>query len=500
MTPDGSAPARGTAAPGSLVLVVVCVAIFLDALDLSITQVALPDIRTSLDLSAGAVQWGVNAYVLTYGGFLLLGGRSVDLLGRRRIFLLGLALFGAMSLVAGLAPTAPMLIGARALQGIGAALTVPASVAIIATTFPEGSERNRAFGFFAAAASAGFSGGLVLGGVLTDLLDWRWIFFVKVPIVAVTLLIAVRSVAEDAPLPRRGRSFDIRGAVLGTSGLLVLAFAVSQLADRTVSAVAVAVAAVLSLLLLVGFVVNELRTRDPLLPMAIFRLTVPRIADLASLTVLAAPFGYSFVATLHTQEVVGYTPLQTGLALLPGAVLSALVSRYVAPVLIHRYGIRVAGTLGLASVALGFAMFVRLGTDSSYLTVLLPSSVVCLGLGMGIAYPVFAIGAITGVGDGQQGVAAGIQQTSLQVGGGMGLALVSGGIAAGLGDATDPAAMVEALRTGVLIGTAIPLLGAVVAFVGLRGASTSAPVPADVPGAQPEHPADCGSCDVEHRP
>jgi EmrB/QacA subfamily drug resistance transporter len=459
--------------PATFVLVVVCTAILLDALDLSITQVALPDIRHGLDLSAGAVQWVVNGYVLTYGGFLLLGGRAADLLGHRLVFLCGLLGFGAMSLAAGLAPSAPVLVVARAIQGVGAALTVPASVAIIATAFPEGRERNRALGFFSAAAAAGFSAGLVLGGVLTDLLDWRWIFLVKVPIVLVTLLLAYRVVPRRGAATRLGRSFDLPGALLATSGLLLLVFVITQVAVRSVALPVLVVAAVLAAGLLAGFVANEHWSDDPLLPLSIFRLRILRYADLASLTVLAAPFGYSFVTTLYTQEVRGYSPLRTGLALLPSAVLSALVSRYAAPALIQRGGLRFTGVLGLLLVGTGFLMFLWTGTGTAYLVVPLPSSLVCFGLGMGLAYPVFTVGGVTGVDDERQGLAAGIQQTALQVGGGIGLALVSSGVAASLGDATDPGAYLHALHTGVLVGTAIPLLGALTAFLGLRNRTGS---------------------------
>jgi MFS family permease len=286
-----------------LALAAVSAAILLDALDLSITQVALPSIQGDLKLSAATLQWVANAYVLTYGGFLLLGGRAADLLGRRRVFVAGLATFGAMSLACGLAPSSAPLVVARGLQGIGAALTVPAAVSIIATTFAEGEERNRALGVFAASASAGFSLGLVLGGVLTDALSWRWIFLVKVPVVALVVLLSLRVVAEGRTPSAARRSYDVAGALMSVGGLLLLVFVITQLARRTVAASVLVVAGVVAAALLVGFVLNERRARDPLLPLDIFRLRTLRAADLASLTVLAAPFGFAYVTTLYMQDV-----------------------------------------------------------------------------------------------------------------------------------------------------------------------------------------------------
>ncbi|MEV5751717.1 MFS transporter [Actinoallomurus sp. NPDC052308] len=464
---SGVPPEEGAGRHSSLVLLVVSTAILLDALDLSITQVALPDIRASLGLSTSGVQWTVNAYVLTYAGFLLFGGRAADLLGARRVFLFGLAVFGVMSLVAGLSPNAAVVILARAIQGIGAAFTVPSSVAIIAGTFAEGHERNRAFGVFSAAAASGFSAGLILGGVLTDLLNWRWIFFVKVPIVAATLIIAVRVIPRSVETHDRSRGYDLLGGVLGTAGLLLIAFAVTQIADHTVPVPLVIASAVVAVVLLIAFVVNEAKHPDPLLPLGIFRMPTLRNADISSLAVLAAPFGYSYVVTLYTQEVLHYSPLKTGLALLPAAVVSALVSRYMAPALIRRHGMRITGSLGgLFLVAVGFSMLSLVGVDTGYATVLLPSSIICLGLGVGNAYPTYAIGGVTGVGVAQQGLAAGIQQTALQVGGGLGLALVATGVSASLDGRTDPNDYIRALHVGAIVGTVITLLGAIGTLLG----------------------------------
>src|SRR3954451_984524 len=268
-----------TSPRATLALFVVSAAILFDALDLSITQVALPSIQSDLKVGAGSLPWVANAYVLTYGGFLLLGGRASDLLGRRRVFVSGLVLFGAMSLVCGLAPSAEALIVARGLQGVGAALTVPAAVSIIATTFAEGEERNRALGVFGACASAGFAVGLVVGGVATDALSWRWIFLIKVPFVLAVAAIALRAVAEGRTKVGERRSYDLPGAAASAGGLLLLAFVITQLAEPTVSTAVLTTAGVLSIALLVGFVAWERRSANPLVPLNFFRQRIPRTAD-----------------------------------------------------------------------------------------------------------------------------------------------------------------------------------------------------------------------------
>jgi len=301
---------------------------------------------------------------------------------------------------------------------------------------------------------------------VTDALNWRWIFLVKVPVVLAVTLIAIRVVAADPPRPAR-RSYDLAGAGSSALGLLALVFVITQLADRSVAPALVAALAVAAVVLLVGFLRREGRVADPLLPLDFFALRTPRAADLASLTVLAAPFGFSFLATLFLQRVQHHSALETGLALLPGAVLSAVVSRYAAPVLVNRLGLRASAVGGLLVVAAGFAMLLRMDPEVTYVAMMLPASIVCLGLGMGVAYPVFTVAAVTDVPDDRQGLAAGIQSTALQVGGGFGLAVVSAAVAAGGGGTAD----VASLRAGALVGMLLPLCGAIVAFGGLRETS-----------------------------
>lgn len=462
-----SGTARAPAA--GLLLAVVCAAIFFDALDLSITQIALPSIQAGLHMSTGSLSWVATAYVVTYGGFLLLGGRANDLLGSRLVFVTGLSVFGVASLACGLAGNAGLLVAARAVQGVGAALTVPAAVALLAATFPAGPARTRAFAAFAAAASSGFAAGLVLGGVLTSGLSWRWIFLGKVPAVAFTLLAAARVV----PAGRRRRGhYDVAGGVVVTAAAVLLSYGVTRAGSPSADAREVVVPVGIAAALLAAFVLVERRSPAPLLPMRLLRSRALVAADLAALTVLAAPFGVSFVVTLYLQGVLHRSAWQTALTLLPGSVLSALVGRYLAPALLDRFGLRVVYASALLTVAAGNLVLTGLaGTRATVLVV--TATVVSLGLGMGTAYPAATLGGVQDVDASGQGAAAGLNNTALQLGGGLGLALVAAAVTSGLGGtaagAADPGTALHAVRLGALTASAVPLAGAVVAALGLPG-------------------------------
>jgi len=459
-----------------LIMAVVCMAILLDAMDLSITQVALPSIRADLHVSPGVLPWVANAYVLTYGGLLLLGGRVCDLVGRRPAFLTGLILYAAGSLGSGLATDPAFLISCRAGQALGATLTMPAAVAILAGTFAQGPERDKAMGVFAAFGASGFSIGLILGGVLTGSLGWQWIFLIKVPVVALVLVAALIVVprarkdenghrgTENGPASTGDgrRSYDVTGAIAGTGGALLVAFAVTEAAAIHRSILLISVAAAAGLIALAVFVLRERAARDPLLHLSLFRNRTVRAGDLASLTVLAAPFGFAFLTTAYLQSVAGYSPERTGLALLPSAVVSALVSRYGAPLALGRIGLRASGVASLAVVAVGFALLALISVTPSYLAVVLPSSLVSLGIGVGIAYPAFTTAGVTDVPGNRQGVAAGVQNAALQIGGGLGFAVVSAVVGSISGrPASD---LVSSLRHGALAGCALPLAGAILAL------------------------------------
>ncbi|MCP2337400.1 MFS transporter [Actinomadura rupiterrae] len=455
-------------APATL-LPVVCAAIFFDALDLSITQIALPSIQTGLGLSTSALPWVATAYVVTYGGFLLLGGRTGDILGARPVFLVGLAVFGIASLACGLAGDGAVLLGARVVQGVGAAATVPTAVAMLAAAFPEGPARNRAFATFAAAAASGFSAGLVLGGLITGGASWRWIFLAKVPLVAATLVAAVRSTPRSAAT-RRGR-YDLAGALTATTGAILLLYGITELADPAAGVPARTIPLPVAALFLAAFAMIERRSGAPLLPPRLLRARGLVAADTAALTVLAAPIGVSFLATLYLQDVLHHSPMATALTLLPAGVASAAVGRWVAPRALDRFGLRICYTGALVAVAAGDSLLAAL-TPGRAVYLIVTATVLSLGIGMGVAYPAATVGGLIRTDPADHGAAAGLNNTALQVGGGLGLTLVAAVVTAALGGATAgsaaPDVATHAIRLGAVAITLIPLAGAVIAFAGLR--------------------------------
>lgn len=451
-------------------LAVVCTAIFFDALDLSITQIALPSIQASLDLTVGTLPWVAAAYVVTYGGFLLLGGRMTDLLGGRRVFLAGLAIFGAASLACGLAGSATVLVVARAVQGVGAALTVPAAVAILAATFTDDRARARAFGIFAAAAASGFSAGLVFGGLITSGLSWTWIFLAKVPAVALVLFVALRVVPATAGLDRRG-GYDLAGAFTVTGGAVLFTYGVTRAGSPGASIVDTLVPVLAAAFLFAGFVLVERRAQAPLLPPSVLRSRVRVATDAAALTVLAAPFGLSFVVTIYLQDALHHSPWFTALTLLPGAALSGLVSRYLAPALIDRIGLRPVYAGGLAIAAAGNAVLLALD-ESTAPWVVIVAGLVSLGTGMGLAYPAATLGGVHDAHPDDQGAAAGLNNAALQIGGAIGLAVVATAVTIGLEGQSMAEAGASTARTGARYGAVaavvLPLLGAAIVLFGLR--------------------------------
>jgi EmrB/QacA subfamily drug resistance transporter len=405
-----------------IVLVLICLAQFMVILDATIVNVALPSIQKDLDLSEGSLQWIVNAYTLVFGGFLLLGGRAGDLLGRKRLFLIGLVVFTGASLLDGLASSEAMLVGSRALQGLGAALISPAALSIIATTFAEGKERARALGVWAAIAIGGSAVGLVLGGVLTQYFSWPWIFFVNVPVGVAAFVLSLRLVPEsrDAHVHR---SYDVGGAVTVTGGLMTLVYAIvdAQSAGwgsaRTLGLFAV------SAVLLAAFVVVELRAKAPLVRLSIFRVRSLLTANIAMFLAMSGMFAMFFFNTLYIQRVLGYDPLKAGLALLPftaGIMVSAGIASQFAP----RIGVRPVAAAGFVLSAAGLLLLTQLPVDGSYVANVLPS-IVLSSLGMGAVFMPLTLVATTGLEDDDQGLASGLFNTSQQVGGALGLAVLS---------------------------------------------------------------------------
>jgi EmrB/QacA subfamily drug resistance transporter len=405
-----------------VVLVLICLAQFMVILDATIVNVALPSIQKDLHLSEGNLQWIVNAYTLVFGGFLLLGGRAGDLLGRKRVFLLGLVIFTVASFLDGVASSEGMLIGARSLQGLGAALISPAALSIISTTFEEGAERARALGVWAAIAIGGSAVGLILGGVLTQYLSWPWIFFVNVPIGIAGFVLSLRLVPESRDVQAH-RSYDIAGAVTVTAGLMLLVYAIvgAQSAGwgsaRTLGLFGAA------FVLLAAFVAIELRAAAPLVRLSIFRLRSLLTANVAMFLAASGIFAMFFFNTLYIQRVLGYGPLKAGLAFLPftaGIMISAGIASQFAP----RIGVRPVAAAGFVLSAIGLMLLTLLPVHGSYLANVLPS-IVLSSLGMGAVFMPLTLIATTGLKDEDQGLASGIFNTSQQIGGALGLAVLS---------------------------------------------------------------------------
>jgi EmrB/QacA subfamily drug resistance transporter len=461
-----------------LILALACLAQFMVVLDVSIVNVALPSIRHDLHYSAAGLQWVVNAYVLTFAGFLLLGGRAADVFGRRRIFLLGLGLFTGASLIGGLAQSDAVLTAARAAQGLGGAVLSPATLTIIMTTFTEGRDRNRALGMWSSVAGAGGATGALLGGLLTNYLSWRWVLFVNVPIGVVAAVAAMLYLRESR---REGaeRSLDVAGSVTVTGGLAVLVYAIVNTTTtpwtsaRTISLLAVAT------VLLVSFVYLQTRVRAPLMPLRLFRLRALSTANVVMLLTGVVFFSMWYFLSLYLQNVHGYSPLRAGLAFIPMAV-GIIVGAQVSSRLVNRVGVRPPLVAGVLMAAGGFLWLSQLQAQTGYWEGVFGAGLV-LTFGVGLSFPALATAATSGVHYTQAGLASGLLNTSRQVGGSIGLAALAT-------VATDRTRDVLA-TTGRMARAAVPqaltsgfdrvyLIGAVVALVAAAAAAT-------LPGARP---------------
>jgi EmrB/QacA subfamily drug resistance transporter len=404
------------------VLVLVCIAQFMVILDATIVNVALPSIQNGLHFTTSSLQWIVNAYTLVFGGFLLLGGRASDLFGRQRLFIAGVIIFTAASLMNGVATSSGMLVGGRALQGFGAALVSPAALSIVTTTFAEGAERTKALGVWSAIAAGGSAVGLIVGGMLTEWLSWRWVFFINLPIGIAAALLSLRFVpnsrAEDKP-----ETADIAGAVSVTGGLLVLVYALVKAQSYGWGSGKTIGLGALALALLVSFVLVELRSKAPLIRLGIFKLRSLSGSNAAMLFVFSGLFAMFYFASLYLQQVLGYGPLRAGFAFLPftfGIVIGAGGAQQ----LIQRIGIRTVTYIGLTLGVIGLALFTQLPTHGSYLVNVFPT-IVIVSIGMGLAFVPLTLLATTNVDDADAGLASGLFNTSQQVGGALGLAVLS---------------------------------------------------------------------------
>jgi EmrB/QacA subfamily drug resistance transporter len=442
-------------------LLVLCGALFLDAMDVSMIGVALPSIRDDLGLSTSSLQWVVSAYVLGYGGFLLLGGRAADLLGRRRVFLIGLAVFVVASALGGLVDDGSLLIATRFIKGVSAAFTAPAGLSIITTSFEEGATRNKAIAIYTATGATGFSLGLVFGGLLTEI-GWRWVFFLPVPVALATLAAGLVLVPRDSRGVHVTRSFDLAGAVTLTAAMLLLVFTVVEAPDagwtslRTLGSLG-AVAVILA-----AFVAIERRTAAPLVRLGILRSAPLVQANLAAMMLIGGWFGFQFVATLYMQQLRGWSPLETGLAIFPGGLLVALLAPRIAP-LVMRFGIRRLITAGLASTAIGYALFLPIGLDSSYAAAILPTMIFG-GFGFALAYGPLNIAATNGVAAEEQGLASGLVNTSFQFGGALVLAVATAVLNANT-VAGSPQGLLDGFQAAVVVSVIAAGLGVVISVV-----------------------------------
>lgn len=444
-------------------LLVLCGALFLDAMDVSSTGVALPSIQADLGMSTSSLQWIVSAYVLGYGGFLLLGGRAADLLGRRRLFLISLGVFVVASGLGALADDGTLLIVTRFIKGVSAGFTAPAGLSIITTNFAEGPARNKALAVYTATGATGFSLGLVFSGLLTEI-GWRWVFLAPAPLALLVLLAAIRLVPNDGRPARSGQRFDLIGAVALTAGMLLLVFSVVEAPEqgwtsaRTLGGIAVAAS------ILAAFVAHEQRVPAPLVRLGILRSGSLVRANVAAMALIGGWFGFQFILTLYLQQLRGWSALETGLAMFPGGLLVALLSPRVAP-LIERFGaIRLAG-FGLASTAIAYALFLPIGADSGYLTAILPTMVFA-GLGFGLAYGPLNVAATNGIVPSEQGLAGGLVNTSFQFGGALVLAIATAVNNANAGPGESASAVLEGFHAAVIVSLIVATLG--VAAVVLR--------------------------------
>ncbi len=405
-----------------IALAVIVIAQFMVVLDVAIVNVALPSIKTDLNFSEQNLQWVITAYSILFGGVLLLGGRLADILGRRKLFIAGIALFTVSSLLDGLAWSEGSLIAFRALQGLGAALVSPAALSILTTTFAEGRERNRALGIWGAVSGSGAAAGVLLGGALTSAFSWSWIFFVNVPVGLVVLVLSPLLLRESrADLP--DRHFDVSGAAAITGGLMLLVYALTRATTHGWGSGSTIALLAASAALIAGFIVIELRSRAPLLPLGIFRLRTLTGSNVTGLLLAAALFSQFFLLTLYMQQVLHYSALKTGVAYV-GITLTIIIVSAVAQALTTRIGVRPLLPIGMALAAVALVLYARLPVHGHYFADLFPAFIIG-GVGMALVFVPMSIGALTGVRADEAGIASGLINTSQQIGGAIGVAIAS---------------------------------------------------------------------------
>ncbi|HXV35348.1 MAG TPA: DHA2 family efflux MFS transporter permease subunit [Gaiellaceae bacterium] len=453
-----------------LALALLCVTQFVVVLDIAIVNVALPSIQADLGFSQENLQWVISAYALVFGGFLLLGGRLADILGRRAVFMAGLVIFSVGSLLCGLAWSETSLIGARALQGLGAATITPSALSILTTTFREGRERNIALGAWGAVGGFGAAAGVLAGGILTDLLSWEWIFFVNVPVGIVSLVLSPILLRESRDA--HGQSHDVPGAILVTSGLVLLVLGITQGygwgwgSARTIGAFAA------SAVLLGAFALWEQRQRDPLVPFSIFRLQTLTAANIAGFIMGTALFSMFLMLTLYMQQVLGFSAMKTGIGYLAVAG-TAVIWANVAAAVVNRVGVKPALVFGMSMLTLGLLYFTQVSVNGSYWSDLFPGFLV-LGVAIPFAFVPITIAALAGTKAQEAGLASGLINTSQQIGGAVGIALLSTIAVSTTDNAVSsgtaaPVALTDGFVNAFWAGAAIAFAGVLVSIFLVRG-------------------------------
>jgi EmrB/QacA subfamily drug resistance transporter len=476
------------------ILLTVSLVVGLDALDVSMVGVALPAIQSDLGLSTSTLQWVVSGYVLTYGGLLLLGGRTADLLGRRRVFLAAVAVFSITSLLGGLVDDGGLLIATRLLKGASAAFTAPAALSIITTTFAEGPARNKALGIFAVFGASGYSAGLVFSGLLTEA-GWRWTFLLPFPVALIAFFAALKVLPKEERTRRTG-GYDLPGAVTGVAAMLLLVYTVVEAPEtgwgdpRTLAQFALAA------LLLAAFLTIEQRSKHPLVRLGILRSGPLARANLGIAVFFGGYLGFQFVVMQYLQSVLGWSAIQTALGFLPAALIVAFGSPRMEP-LIERVGTALTIAGGLVAHVLAYALFLLIDRDAPYAVGTLPSMVL-LGIGFTLAFASFNIQATAGVPDEEQGLAGGLLNTSTQVGGAVGLAVVTAVLTANSEGKTGADALLAGFDPALYVVSALAVIGLVVALVGILPRRGAAPAPA-LGGAEEEAQRAKRSDDVDER-
>lgn len=445
-------------------LFVLCGALFLDGLDVSMVGVALPSIGADLGMSTGDLQWVVSGYVLGYGGFLLLGGRFADIFGRRKIFLAAVAVFAVASLLGGVAGDGAVLIATRFIKGVAAAFTVPAGLSIVTTTFAEGSARNRALAIYAACGATGFSAGLIFGGLLTEI-GWRWTFLVPAPIALVVLLAGIRLIRHDHPDPAERRGFDVAGAITVSAAMLLLVRTVVTAPEVGWGEPEILGGFALTAALLALFVGVETRVEHPLVRLGILRSGSLVRANVGAVLLFGCYVSFQFIATLYFQSLLGWSALETALAFLPGGLIVAVFAPRVGK-LADRIGTAPIIVGGFAAFMASYLLFLRIDGSPSYVADVLPTMVL-IGTGFALAFPSLNMQATAGIADHEQGLASGLVNTSFQVGGAVLLAITTAIVSSQAGDSTSASVLLDAYRPALGVIAALSAVGLLVAVSGV---------------------------------